>query len=92
MNLEKSAIPSLIALMDDYSTLGFAQISVPSRGFERVAHYSPELVIDALTLVLYTISKESFSQLSNGGSELQRRNAIDAWRVYLHRHNNNTLH
>jgi len=26
-------------------------------GFESVAHYSPELVIDSLTLVLYTISK-----------------------------------
>jgi hypothetical protein len=81
------AAPSIIRLMDDRRPLplqGTRFINNHPRAFERFAHYHPKAVVDALSIVLTGMTEGSIDAIYTGGSEDQRRNVVNAWRVYLH--------
>ena len=77
----------MIMLMNDRRELAIKDISLRNSPgfFEPFRHYGPEVVADALAAILNQVTGEDFGTIHNGGSEHQRRAAIDGWRVYLHR-------
>lgn len=85
--LGQAAVPAIILLMDDRRELPIKGISLrnPPGFFESSRHYGPQVVADALAAILNQVTDEDFGSIYNGGSEHQRRAAIDGWRVYLHR-------
>ncbi len=79
------AIPALVKRLDDSRRIKARQLYFhTSGGFEGIAHYSPDVVTDVLATVLPGIAHESFGQIQSGGSDQERREVIDAWRVYLY--------
>jgi hypothetical protein len=57
-----------------------------SGAFEGIRHYGPEVIVEALAAILNQITGESYSpQIVNGGTERERKAAIDGWRIYLSR-------
>jgi hypothetical protein len=55
------------------------------KAFERISHYGPKVVVDALAGVLPDMTDRSFGSIyGKGGSEDERRTVVNAWRVYLH--------
>ena len=90
IDLEKlgnKAVPYIIMQMNDYRELGQKSISFQNRSlnmFEGIVHYSPQKVIDLLSILLNRIENENFYvELANGGSEIQRKNVIKAWITWL---------
>lgn len=84
----EAAVPLMIMFMDDRRQLPLKEISLRNSGpgnFEAFRHYGPEVVADAIDAILNQITEESFGTIQNGGSERERKAAIDGWRVYLHR-------
>lgn len=82
----KAAVPSMICLMDDRRELAVKRISLKNNwpdAWEAYRHYSPKLVVDVMSAILNQITGESFGEIYGGGSEEERRCAVDAWRVYL---------
>jgi len=85
-SLGKGSVPAMIHLMDDRRSLTVKQITVsmPAGHWEGMAHYTPQCVVDVMSILLSRITGESFGTLQNGGSERERAAAVDGWRVYLH--------
>ena len=82
--LGPSAIPAIVARMDVRRPLAVRQISLVNHAadsFEGMRHYGPELVVDALDAILNQLAGQGGS-IVNGGSERQRRAAVETWRVY----------
>jgi hypothetical protein len=82
------AVPAMIMFMDDRRELPLKEISLRNTGpgaFEGFRHYSPKVVADAMAAILNQITQEDFGTIVHGGSERERKAAIDGWRVYLHR-------
>jgi hypothetical protein len=82
--LGRDAVPAIIAQLDDRTPLAHRQISLVNHfpgAFEALRHYGPVLVVDALDAILNQITGFGGS-IVNGGSERQRRNAVEMWRVY----------
>jgi hypothetical protein len=82
MALDSTAVPALISRMDDRRLV--------ARFFDRIpgANPPPYVVIaavDLISIVLERITKESFGDLHNGGTEQQRRRVVAAWKVWLGR-------
>jgi hypothetical protein len=80
-----SAVPAMIAHMDDRRELAFHAISLVNHSpdaFERMRHYGPETVGDALAAILGQLTGQSFGQTYSGGSERERQAAVAGWRVY----------
>ena len=88
--LESEATPYIILQMDDNRDLAIKEISLVNRNknsFEGIAHYSPEKVIDVLSVILSRREGEYFTpELANGGSTVQRKNETEAWLVWLCKH------
>jgi hypothetical protein len=84
--LGQDAVPAMILLMDDRRPLPERTISLrnPEGHWEAVRHYRPEVVADALDAILNQITGESFGSIAGGGSERERRETINGWRIYLH--------
>jgi hypothetical protein len=85
-SLGKASVPAMIHLMDDRRSLTIKEIAVqnPSGHWEGIAHYTPQCVVDLMSILLGRITGESFSVIYNGGTERERAAAVDAWRIYLH--------
>jgi hypothetical protein len=83
----QSAVPAMIMLMDDGRRLPVPHISLRNKApaFETFRQYGPEVVTDAITAILNQITGEDFGVTMNGGSERERKAAVDGWRVYLYR-------
>lgn len=83
----QSAVPALIMLMDDRRELPVKEMSLRNGpgGFEAFRHYGPKVVIDSITAILNQITGKDFGTTMNGGSERERKAAVDGWRVYLYR-------
>jgi len=85
--LESEATPYIILQMDDNRDLAIKEISLINKNknaFEGIAHYSPEKVIDVLSIILSRREGEYFTpELANGGSTIQRKNETKAWLVWL---------
>lgn len=84
--LGPKGVPAIILLMDDRRRLGEGAISLrnaPSH-WEGIRHYRPETVTDAMAAILNQITGDSFGCIYNGGSERERREAVNGWRIYLY--------
>lgn len=83
--LGPAGVPTIVAHMDDRRALAEPAISLTNHAvdaFEGVRHYEPEQVVDALDAILNQITGQSFGVISNGGTEDQRRAAVNGWRIY----------
>jgi hypothetical protein len=83
----EAAVAAMILLMDDRRELPIRHISLVNKSpgaFEGIRHYGPEVVADAIDAILGQISGERFGHIHNGGSERERVEAINGWRIYLH--------
>jgi len=84
--LGSRGVAAMILLMDDRRPLakGWLAFRNPPGHWEEFALYRPEVVTDAMAAIVGHIAREDFGTLHNGGSERERRAAIDGWRVYYH--------
>ncbi|MDR2717889.1 MAG: hypothetical protein LBB89_07495 [Treponema sp.] len=90
--LEKTGekgVPYIILLMNNFKTLPVKSIRLENKSkyaFEAYRHYSPELVIDALTAILNQITGEDFGSIYNGeAAQEERILALNGWRIYLYK-------
>jgi hypothetical protein len=82
--LGSAAVPAIVAQMDDRRPLAHQQISLVndnSDAFEGLRHYDPKLIVDALDAILNQVVGLGGS-IANGGSERERRSAVEMWRVH----------
>src|SRR5690606_18683377 len=92
-----AAVPSMIALMDDYRKLGMPSMSLVNKSpkaFEARRQYRPQLVIDALAALLTQITQEDFGHPYASTFDVldeERERTIAGWRVYLHHLQTGTL-
>ena len=80
------AVPAIICQMDDRRELAVQGISLENKSpqaWEAFRHYSPELVVDVLEAILNQITGKSFGSIHNGGTEEERANTVNGWRIYL---------
>jgi hypothetical protein len=83
--LGPAGVPAIAAHMEDHRLLAEPTISLTNHAinaFEGVRHYGPEQVVDALDAILNQITGQSFGDISNGGTEAQRRETVKGWRIY----------
>ncbi len=88
MGLGAEAVPALIKHMDDRRRLVIPKITLYSMdpdGFEGLIHYGPDVVTDLMSVVLTRITQQDLTQIYNGGTELERQNAVRIWKVYERR-------
>lgn len=89
VKLEKlgiQGVPAIICQMDDRRELAVKGISLENKSpqaWEAFRHYSPELVVDVLEAILNQITGKSFGEIHNGGSEEERVETVNGWRIYL---------
>ena len=97
IELEKmgfDAVPGMICQMDDRRELAQKHISLEnknSKAWEAFRHYSPKVVVDVLDAILNQITGLHFGFIVNGGTEVQRANAVRGWRTYLWHAANDSL-
>ena len=80
------AVPAIICQMDDRRELAVKGISLKNKSpqaWEAYRHYSPQLVVDVLEAILNQITGNSFGTIHNGGTEEERANTVNGWRIYL---------
>lgn len=80
------AVPAIICQMDDQRELAVKHITLKNKSltaWEATRHYSPELVVDVLEAILNQITGKSFGSIHNGGTEDERANTVNGWRIYL---------
>jgi hypothetical protein len=87
----RESIPYIILHMEDYRELPikYARLIDDSPGtWEGIVQYSPDLVIDALTIVLSELTSGiSFGTLRNGDcTNEERQRVLNGWRIYLYYH------
>jgi hypothetical protein len=83
--LGPEGVLAMIALMDDRRPLAIREISLENHfpgAFEDVRHYGPQVIADALAAILNQVAHEDFGFIYNGGSERERVETINGWRVY----------
>lgn len=84
--LGDSAAPAIIAQMDTRTPLRFNEmtlVNLSPDAFEGLRHYGPELIVDALDAILNQLTGYS-GDIFNGGSERERRGAVEMWRIYAY--------
>jgi hypothetical protein len=84
--LGPDAVPAIVAQMDDRRPLAIQAISLANKApdaWERMRHYGPEQIVDALSAILSQMTGENFGEIENGGSDRSRRTAVNAWRIYV---------
>ena len=91
--LGMEAVAPIIMLMDDRRNLAIPQMSVKNRlgHWEACRHYTLNKVVDAMNVILNQITGLSFGEIHNGGTELQRKETVNAWKIYLY-HLNKSSH
>ena len=80
------AVPAIICQMDDRRELAVKGISLENKSpqaWEAMRHYSPKLVVDVLEAILNQITGNSLGSIHNGGTEEERANTVNGWRIYL---------
>ena len=81
----RPAALAMIAQMEDRRPLADRAISLENHdpnAFEGLRHYGPETITDALAAILNQITGDHFGFIYNGGTERERREAINGWRVF----------
>ncbi|MBL4618376.1 MAG: hypothetical protein JKY46_11840 [Robiginitomaculum sp.] len=88
-NLGTGAVPAIIAQLDNRRRLNHRYITLKNHSpdrFEAFRHYSPKLMVDALTAILSQLTGQSFGTIYNGATDEKRTNIINGWRVYAMTH------
>lgn len=83
--LGESAVPYIVKHMDSRKKLKFSVISLNNKAinsFEASRHYSPVLVVDALSAILNQITGEQFGYIYNGGTDAERDRVVKGWRQW----------
>jgi len=82
ISLGHKAVPSIIHRMDNYSKINHNEIRINlSNG--AIKTYSPDLIVDALAIILNSITGKHYGYIYNGATDIERAQAITAWRTYL---------
>ena len=86
LRLGQDIVPATIMLMDDRRAVTAEWLQIPNAPghWEAYALYKPEKVVDALDGILGKITGQQFVNIVNGGTDEDRRDAVDGWRVYLY--------
>ncbi len=88
IGLGKEAVPAIIKYMDDRRNLTIPKITlVPwwEGASEGLMHYGPETVTDVMSIALMVLTDESLTSIYNGGTELERAQAVRIWKIYERR-------
>ena len=86
--LGKEAVPAIIKYMDDRRNLNIPKITlVPwwPDAHEGLVHYGPETVTDVLSVALMALTNQDLTAIYNGGTELERAQAVRIWKIYERR-------
>ncbi len=86
--LGKDAIPTIVKYMDDRRKLNIPKISLPPwwpGAHEGLVHYGPETVTDVMSVALMALTNQDLTAIYNGGTELERAQAVRIWKVYERR-------
>jgi hypothetical protein len=85
-SLGMEAVAPIIMLMDDRRNLAIPQMSLKNRfgHWEACRHYTPKKVVDGMNAILNQITGLSFGEIHNGGTELQRQETVNGWKIYLY--------
>jgi hypothetical protein len=86
--LGREAVPTIIKYMDDRRKLNIPKISLAPwwpDADEGLVHYGPETVTDVLSVALMALTNEDLTAIYNGGTELERSQAVRIWKVYERR-------
>ena len=88
IGLGKEAVPTIIKYMDDRRKLNIPKISLAPwwpDAHEGLVHYGPETVTDVLSVALMALTNEDLTAIYNGGTELERSQAVRIWKIYERR-------
>jgi hypothetical protein len=88
IGLDKEAVPTIVKYMDDRRKLNIPKISLAPwwpDAHEGLVHYGPETVTDVLSVALMALTNEDLTAIYNGGTELERSQAVRIWKVYERR-------
>lgn len=86
--LGKKAVPTIIKYMDDRRKLTIPKITLDPwwpNAHEGLVHYGPETVTDVLSVALMALTNEDLTAIYNGGTELERAEAVRIWKIYERR-------
>ena len=86
--LGKEAVPTIIKYMDDRRKLNIPKISLAPwwpDAHEGLVHYGPETVTDVMSVALMSLTNEDLTSIYNGGTELERAEAVRIWKIYERR-------
>ncbi len=86
--LGKEAVPAIIKYMDDRRKLNIPKITlVPwwPDAHEGLVHYGPETVTDVMSVALMALTNKDLTAIYNGGTELERQQAVRIWKIYERR-------
>ncbi len=86
--LGQEAVPAIIKYMDDRRKLNIPKISlVPwwPDAHEGLVHYGPETVTDVMSVALMVLTNQDLTAIYNGGTELERAQAVRIWKIYERR-------
>jgi len=86
--LGKNAVPTIIKYMDDRRKLNIPKISLAPwwpDAHEGLVHYGPETVTDVMSVALMALTNEDLTAIYNGGTELERAQAVRIWKIYERR-------
>jgi hypothetical protein len=88
IGLGKEAVPTIVKYMDDRRKLNIPKISLAPwwpDAHEGLVHYGPETVTDVLSVALMALTNADLTAIYNGGTELERAQAVRIWKVYERR-------
>ena len=83
--LGKEAVPAIVKYMDDRRKLNIPKITlVPwwPDAHEGLVHYGPETVTDVMSVALMALTNEDLTAIYNGGTKLERAQAVRIWKIY----------
>ena len=86
--LGKDAVPTIIKYLDDRRKLHIPKITLEPwwpDAHEGLVHYGPETVTDVLSVALMVLTNEDLTAIYNGGTELERAQAVRIWKIYERR-------
>jgi hypothetical protein len=86
--LGKETVPTIIKYMDDRRALTVPKISLAPwwpDADEGLVHYGPETVTDVMSVALMALTNEDLTAIYNGGTELERVQAVRIWKIYERR-------
>ncbi|MDX2106076.1 MAG: hypothetical protein SFY67_06700 [Candidatus Melainabacteria bacterium] len=88
VNLGSDAAPAFIRCMDDKRKIAPADYSSSSRtrksAYDDHFHYSPQVVQDAVSILLNQSTRTGFYTTINGGTAEERKLDLAGWRVWLY--------